>query len=221
MARTLDLVTLCSQPESIRDSDWERAFLAGFVDCSLELEGKEAQQGPDGWPYMFAKITRTASEPAVRLLDWLATRGIGLVINAHKEMPDYIFPYGMIWSNKEFGEFRKQVEVSPLGAVTYEKGEKVLAGPPTEEYLPIYVREIIADFFYKQGVEAPKILVLSKDKVNFDLCFSTESLGEPPSGEHKGIAEAIAWFLPEHYSVVVVSEKGLPKFIPLLPVNVG
>jgi hypothetical protein len=40
-------------------------------------------------------------------------------------------------------------------------------------------------------------------------------LGNPPEREHEGIAEAIAWFLPNHYSVVLISEKGLPTFSAL------
>lgn len=216
MARLLDLVNLCSQPESLRDEDWERAFLAAIVDANVEIKNKEAQQGPDGWPYMFVSATRTANEPAVRLIDWLSTRGIGLVINAHKEIPDYIFTFGMIWCFKQFGQFRIEMPPQRDGSVIFEKGQKVVAGPPTEEYLPIYVREILADFFMKQGVKQPKILVLSKDKQHYDLCFSVESLGNPPPSEHAGIAEAIAWFLPDHYSVVLTTEKGLPAFFPLV-----
>ncbi|MCB0406953.1 MAG: hypothetical protein KDD34_02050, partial [Bdellovibrionales bacterium] len=147
MARYLDLTNLCSQPESLRDEEWEQAFLAAIVDSNIELESKEAQQGPDGWPYMFAKTSKVATEPAVRLIDWLSTRGIGLVINAYKQMPDYIFTYGMIWGFKEFGSFRFDSQVASDGVVTFEKGDRVIAGPPTEEYLPIYVREILADFF--------------------------------------------------------------------------
>lgn len=215
MARYMDLVNLCSQPESLRDSEWERTFLAAIVDSNIDLDGKEAHQGPDGWPYMFAKTSRTASEPAVRLIDWLSTRGIGLVINADKELPDYVFTYGMIWSYREFGQFRVESSEVRKGPITFEKGERVIAGPPTEEYLPIYVREILADFFAKQDVDTPKFLVLSKDKKHYDLCFSVESLGNPPENEYSGIAEAIAWFLPEHYSIVICSEKGLPKFFDL------
>jgi hypothetical protein len=217
MARFLDLVNLCSQPESLRDADWERTFLAAIVDSSLEIKNKDAQQGPDGWPYLYVTTSRTATEPALRLIDWLSTRGIGMVINAHKEMPDYIFTFGMIWGFKAFGQFRFESETLLRdGPVTFEKGQKVIAGPPTEDYLPIYVREILADFFAKQGVKHPKIIVLSKDKKHYDLCFSVESLGNPPQPEFSGIAEAIAWFLPEHYSIVVTSEKGLPPFFPLV-----
>jgi hypothetical protein len=61
----------------------------------------------------------------------------------------------------------------------------------------------------------PRILVMSTDRKHYDLAFSLESLGNPPTKEHQGIAEAITWFLPPHYSVVLVSEKDLPEFIAL------
>jgi hypothetical protein len=40
-------------------------------------------------------------------------------------------------------------------------------------------------------------------------------LGNPPTKEHQGIAEAISWFLPPHYSIVLISETGLPPFAAL------
>ena len=83
---------------------------------------------------------------------------------------------------------------------------------PTEDYLPKYVRQILKDFFRDQMVLQPKILVASKDSVNFDLCFSIESLGAPPEKEYNGICEAISWFLPQHYNITLLSEKSFPQF---------
>jgi hypothetical protein len=37
-------------------------------------------------------------------------------------------------------------------------------------------------------------------------------MGLSPEVEHQGILEALAWFLPPHYSVALVSEKGFPAF---------
>ena len=54
--------------------------------------------------------------------------------------------------------------------------------------------------------------MISTDKVNYDLCFSIESLKSPPAHEHANIAEAISWFLPAHYTVALVSEKTVPGF---------
>jgi hypothetical protein len=57
-----------------------------------------------------------------------------------------------------------------------------------------------------------RVLVMGPNQQQFDFCFSMESLGAPPAQEHRGILEAIAWFLPAHYSLMLVSEKDLPKF---------
>lgn len=216
MARTLDLNRLSSQPDAYRTADWEQAFFHALLESNIKVEGQEPKAGPDGWPYMFARTGPDATEPAVRLLDWLATRGIGLVINGHKDVPDYVFTYGMIWNLKERGQFLSpKAESTPTGAVELKAGQKVVAGIPTTEYLPKYVREILLQFLRNQGIESPKILMLSQDQKNFDLCFSLESLGSPPEHEHRGIAEALAWFLPGHYSLMLISENGLPPFTGL------
>src|SRR5690606_22017578 len=101
------------------------------------------------------------------------------------------------------------------GEVRWDQGQKIAAGAPTEKYLPTYVRKIVREFLRDQNVLAPKILMLSPDGQHYDLAFSLESLGNPPATEHQGIAEALAWFLPPHYSLVLTSEQGLPDFIDL------
>lgn len=215
MARTLDLNNLCRQADNARDNDWERAFFEALIDSKVHVPQSEPQVGPDGWPYLYVETNPQATEPAVRIMDWLSTRGIGLVVNGNKEIPDYIFPYGMIWNWKERGEFISNSQKVNTGRVSFKAGEEVIAGGPTPDFLPPYVRQILGQFLNSQGVKDPKILVLSKDKKHFDLCFSVESLGSPPDHEHRGIAEALAWFLPQHYSLMLISEKGLPEFVSL------
>ena len=139
-----------------------------------------------------------------------------MVVNPqNKTYPDYVFNYGMVWHFKETGLFvRRQADV-PAGTVEITPGQGLHAGPPTPEYLPNYVRAILKEFFRDQGLLAVKILVMSQDRKHYDLAISLESLGNPPMKEHQGIAEAISWFLPGHYSLVLVSEKGLPPFTDL------
>jgi hypothetical protein len=77
------------------------------------------------------------------------------------------------------------------------------------------VRKILAEFFRDQGVLQAKILVIGTAENTYDLVFSSESLGSPKDSEHKGVLEAISWFLPPHYSIVLASEVGLPAFVTL------
>jgi hypothetical protein len=148
-------------------------------------------------------------------MQWCAMKGIGVVVNPQKEYPDYVFTYGMLWHFKETGLFYRNAEDRPTGAFELKAGVPLHSGPPSPEYLPVYVRNILREFFRDQGVLRPQILVLSTDRKHYDLAVSLESLGDPDESEHAGIAEAISWFLPPHYSILLVSEEGLPDFIDL------
>src|SRR5437868_3491784 len=98
----MDLQSLLQRPEFQRDDAWEAQFLDAFTRLKVQVEGENAQQGPDGWPYLFVRTSpsegNSANEPAMDVVQWLAPKGIGLVVNAHKMLPDYVFPYGMIWN---------------------------------------------------------------------------------------------------------------------------
>jgi hypothetical protein len=150
-------------------------------------------------------------------VQWLAARGIGLVINAHKMLPDYIFPYGMLWNFVETGRFlQPDAETVRTGDAVYQDGRKLIMGPPTDKYLPPYVREVLRQFLAAQGFTRPQILVISTpDFKQVDLMFSTESLAGLEKKNHRVLADRMAWFLPLHYTLVLGSEAGFPPFTPL------
>jgi hypothetical protein len=206
--------------EEDRNQAWDEKFFKLLSESNLKVLSQDPQQGPDGWPYLMTEtVSGGASEnesvdSAQKIFQWLATRGIGLVVNPKRlPYPDFVLSYGMIWSFRETGYFikyqpeadkNKKLEIENLGPGQF--------GEPTQEYLPGYVRKVLKDFFRDQSVFDPKVLMVSVDQKNFDLCFSLESLGNPKSEEHEGILEAISWFLPPHYSLALISEKNLPSF---------
>ncbi len=215
------LPDLLKIPEHDRNFSWEEKFFKKFSDEQVRLLSKDPQQGPDGWPYLICETFSQNSdesrevETTQKLFHWLSGKGIGLVVNPRREpYPDYVFSYGMIWSFRETGYFLRPDLAQKSGEAVFENN-KVTTGIPTEVFLPLYVRKVLKDFFRDQSVFNPKVLMISQDGINFDLCFSLESLGNPPASEHAGVAEAIAWFLPTHYSIVLISEKNLPDFITL------
>lgn len=205
------LETLLLVPDRDRDEKWEDQFLQAFSASSVSLLSQDPQTGPDNWPYLMVETKKDATEPAQRVLEWLSLRGIGLVVNPHKDYPDFVMNFGMIWNFRKTGRFIHRVPNVSTGEWTSET-KLLKAGPPSEEYLPGFVRKIVREFFRDQGLMDPRILMLSQDGNNYDLALSLESIGNPPAAEHAGIAEALSWFLPGHYSMVLVSEKGLPKF---------
>lgn len=204
---------LLKVPDEQRDQNWENNFFVAFTQSNVKLLSETPQNGPDSWPYLLAETAPEGTEPANKIIQWLALKGVGLVVNPMKpSYPDYVFTYGMLWHFKETGLFYRTADDAPTGTLELATGQGLHAGPPSPEYLPQYVRNILKEFFRDQGVLRPRILVMSQDRKHYDLAFSLESLGNPPTKEHEGIAEALSWFLPPHYSIVIVSEVGLPEF---------
>lgn len=200
-----------------RGQAWETAFLAALPAASARVLAPDPQEGPDHWPYLMAEAGGPNDDDTVAsLLGWLSTKGIGLVINPQNESPDYVLPYGLIWNFRERGQFLTPHEVAAKsGLFEVKHGQQLWVGPPSEQFLPSYARSVIKQFLADQGIFAPKVLMVSTDNQNFDLCFSIESLKSPPAHEHSTIAEALAWFLPAHYSVGLLSEKTANGFTQL------
>jgi hypothetical protein len=214
----MNLFELSNTPDNRRDEAWEDLFLTALTDNNVYLMSQDPQTGPDSWPYLLVStdpVENQKPEPAQKIIQWLAERGIGLAVNPQKEFPDYVLTYGMLWSFRETGKFihRKELQSKPdSGRVDFAIKDLKNIGAPTLSYLPEKPRKILREFFRDQGVLQPKICVISMDDKSFDLAFSLESLGNPPESEWSGIGEAISWFLPPHYSIVLLSEKGLQGF---------
>ncbi len=211
----MELQDLINVVDDKRDTQWENQFFVKLTEGKVKLMSPDPQEGPDKWPYLMVETSADASEPVQNIIQWLATKGIGLVVNPMRSYPDYVFTYGMIWHFKETGLFYRTADQAPVGTFEVAEGQALHAGDAAPSYLPKYVRNILKEFLRDQGVTSPRILVMSQDRKNYDLAFSLESLGNPPMKEHDGIAEALSWFLPPHYTIALVSEKGLPKFFDL------
>lgn len=212
----MEFETLIQQPEARRDAEWERQFLDGLLRSKVAVVKEEPQTGPDGWPYLLVKTGGEGGEPFHRVVKWLASRGIGAAVNSHKMVPDYVFTYGMLWNYMETGRFVVPAEPRPAGALVLEPGQKMVMGAPTFKYLPSYVRDVLREFLEAQGFAKPRILVISSpDYKHVDLAFSLESLGGLSPADQKTLGEGLAWFLPLHYNHALLSEAGLPPFVPL------
>ncbi len=210
----MNLYDIASAPESQRDEDWEKNFFDTLVSGHLELIEEDPQSGPDGWPYLFVRTSRAAEEPAKNILHWASEHGVGVAINPDKHAPDMVLSYGMVWNFRQRAQFITPME-EPIdsGEVVFNKGQKIIFAEPSEEYLPGYVREILKTFFKDQKVDDAKIVLVSADEgKTFDLVFSQESLDITDEKEFDGILQAISWFLPTHYSLVIASEENFSGF---------
>ncbi len=206
------LNTILSQPEADRGLEWENRFLSAFYKAKIEIVDESVQTGPDSWPYLFVKSSPQAGEPVEKVCQWLSGKGVGLALNTHKMLPDYVFTYGMVWDAVQRGGFdqRQPAEDKPAKDMTLSNGQELFVGVPSDTYLPNGPRKILREFFQHQGVKEPKVLLVSRDQENYDLCFSAESLGLTNEKETEGVLEAISWFLPNSYQLAMVSEKMIP-----------
>jgi hypothetical protein len=175
----------------------------------VKIMSEDPQSGPDGFPYIMLQTDAQGEEPFLNVVDWCVSRGIGIVLNPHKETPDTIFTYGMLWNYREKGEFFTQAPVvSGLGDMRVDGEKPLFAGHPSESYWPLDIRKIFKEFLVQQGVLNPRVLMLGeKQDGPMDLVFSLESIGNPPQKEWAGILEAFAWFFPRHYSLSLINEK--------------
>jgi len=201
--------------ESSRDVSWENQFLDNLKEIKVNILQPEPVVGPDNWPYMFLQSDKQGQDYLLNVFDWCLSKGVGVALNPQKELPDYIFTYGMVWSFLKFGTLFPPLKLDTPGQKVFEKDTKLIAGPPTDEYLPAEVRAVLNQFWQQQKLGDIKVLVVSEDSEHFDLCFSLECLGHPPKEEHKEICEAISWFLPHNYSIMLIKEEGMPPFYEL------
>ncbi len=223
MSKT-DINELCSQPEFHRNEDWEKEFLTQFPGAQLKLIQSQVQTGPDGWPYVFVS-TREGIEPALHVIDWASREGVGLVVNPDKDLPDYVFTYGMLWNyrnTESFGvstEAQEKHQKNLAEEISFKKGEQIFVGPPSLQSLPEAVCKILIEFFHQQELEDVRVAMIAKgtdsESSRFEFAISLESLGLPDAKEHEGILAAVSWFMPPNYSLVLISEKGLAPFYSL------
>ena len=200
-------------PLDARDQNWETQFLNALPHAKVSLLFSVPQVAQDNWPYMFVKTDPHGTEPLAKLMDWAARRGIGIAVNPQKkEELDYLLSYGMVWSQVFRGSVARSSTTAPEGQFEIAASTQLQAGSPSEDFLPAVVRGTLRTFLQEQGLLQPKILIMSTDQKHYDLCFSLDSLESPPESEHRGIAEALSWFLPPDYSIVLCHEKGLPTF---------
>ncbi len=198
---------LLETPLDERDANWNNEFFKEIRNIGFEFLSDSPIEGPDGMPYLAVKTISKDGEPAEQVFNWLGEKGVGLAVNPQKENPDFVFSYGMIWNYLQTGEFITEMEEDQnTNEFEMEPGQEMMAGTPSDSYLPQHVRSLFKEFLQQQGVLNPRVVMLSQDGKNYDLCFSLESLGNPPEEEWQGILEGFSWFFPLHYSFSIISE---------------
>lgn len=197
-----------------RNQEWEQLFLDAFAKGQVFVTSEDVQIGPDGWPYLFVNTDLEngsgVKDSAINVIQWAYQHGVGLVVNPQKEKPDYVFNFGMLWGYAHRGQFVSFFDDN------YSDDEQVYLAKVTDDIIPKHAQHIIKEYIASAGVESPRAALITRNKVNYELAFAIESLNNPPSSEHQGIAKGISWFMPTDMPIVLLYEK---KFQELYPFN--
>jgi len=142
--------------------------------------------------------------------DFLLDQGFGVVINASKGDPDWVFSYGDIVNYHIRNEFFTKSEKRdlPEQEIIKEK-EEVRVGQPSESVLPNKTRIVIREFLKSNGVNNSKLLLMNRQKTDGliqELVFNLTPDKFETQEQYESIMKSIAWYLPRHYSYVSMNE---------------
>lgn len=150
---------------------------------------------PDGFAYLPMTPGGTSSVGAV--LDGCLERGTGIVLAS--DAPQWLFPYGNLWSLKEHGAFVLPPEEggAPSG--------NALVGSPTGDVLPAYARRALKRELEFQGAERPGVLLVDVPGASPSRSLAFAPMPHP---------ERVLWYLPPHLGLMHVAD-GWPDPMPL------
>lgn len=197
-----ELSKLCEIKQSVRDAEWEEAFLKAFSHSEVYLKSDEPFIGPDGFSYMEMSTTEGETIDKNDFLSWCTNAGVGMVLNLKKnQTPDYVFNYGMIWNYILRGVFLNN-EPEKEQPTKNTESRKVFVHKIVEGYLPQYVRENIREFLALNKISECKIgLVSYGEGTSYEILWYIPKGKNWSEKDQKSLMEALSWFLPLNYKV--------------------
>jgi hypothetical protein len=210
---------------ALRDDQWKHTLYSNVADASFQSGNPQVIEGPDGFPYFQLNTPEPYQEFQCYVIrhmkdDFLLHKGFGVVINATKEEPDWVFSYGDILNfhiRREFYTPSKNWQL-PNQEVINEK-EEVLVGQPSESVLPEQARTVIREFLKGLGINDCKLLLMNRRKSGDylqELVFNLTPDKFQNKEHYEAVMKNIWWYLPRHYSYVSMHDHSLgDSFKPL------
>jgi hypothetical protein len=216
---TNKLFELIAVPMEERNKDWKDAFYAAFPEAVLRFKNEEQVEfGPDGLPYVRLNLPVPGEpfEPVTlpQLINWITDCGLGVVFNEVDGRPGWIFPYGQMWSFREFGMFELPEEPNSFMDESLpeevQTDRQIRVGQPSERFLPTYVRQAIRRFMVDGlGVQdEPKVMLMSQEEPypGMTLVFSLFPEDFEDEEQYRRVMYALRWFLPTSYALTGITK---------------
>jgi hypothetical protein len=222
LAKTHELADLLFVEREQRDADWIRRFYDAVADASMATSHDQILQGPDGFSYFVLNMPppRREVEPfsVSRVLDFCLENSLGIAIEPEPGPPEWVFPFGQLWSKKEFGKFDLNLEPQPGSELPempapekpshLEGKPAVLVGQPSTIYFPGYARKAVKQFLLRQGVTNPSVLMVSNPRQHpaETIAFSVFAEDLADQDRFRNFMQHLAWFFPPHYRLSSINK---------------
>lgn len=220
--KTHELADLLFVDHNQRDTEWIRRFYGAVGDASMATTADQVLQGPDGFSYFALHMPpRRDFEPfsISQVLDFCLENALGVVIEPQPEPPEWVIPYGMLWSKKAFGKFDLTIDPDAGNETATEVRtpevpghiagkEAVLVGQPNQSYFPAFARNAVKRFLLQQHIENPGVVLLSNPAQEplETIAFSVFPEDFSDMNQFQNFMQRLAWFFPPHYRLSVVSK---------------
>jgi len=221
LKKTQEVVDLFEVERESRDEEWRQKFYVAIVDASMATPKDQVLQGPDGFPYFVlnAPPPNEGFETfcVSHILDTCLKEGLGIVVQPEPGPPQWVFPYGLLWSFKEFGAF--EMAEADTGEHSHEEeqdaddepegGASVLTSQPSASFFPAYARKVIKDFLQKRvGSSDLQVMMVNdpQDDPQQSLSFNIFAEDFQDQQQFSNIMYRLTWFLPRHYGLVSMSK---------------
>ncbi len=221
--KTQIIFDLIKIPVERRDESWTEKFLRTIPLASFRCGEPQIVTGPDGYPY-FQLLMPNESESFQCFVidkmkdDFLIEMGYGIVINPTDKNADWVLTYGDILNYHLNGDFYSKTGnfSTQYADETVSENEDILIGQPSEKILPKQTREILNQYLKVQGIENPKVLLMTRKKGTQDLGFNITPENFEEEDHFRYVMQSISWFLPKQYSFVGLKESSFQEhFIDL------
>jgi hypothetical protein len=219
LAKTQEVQDLFDVDREQRDAAWIAQFYAAIVDASMATTSDQVIKGPDGFPYFVLNLPPAGQpfEPFCisHILDVCLENGFGVVVQPEPTPPQWVFPYGLLWSLKAFGSLEV---ATPAGGSSEEEPpqsgvpsgrpvsfDKVLVGQPGESFFPVYARKAIKQFLTaKTGNPSPGVMLLTDphSRPAQSLVFSVFPEDFSHREDFSDTMYRLTWFIPRHYGLI-------------------
>jgi len=201
--------SLLDTPPEGRTDAWIARFYASVPNAALQMEATVVFQAPDGFGYVRVRIPERGVDFEAHSISGLAMgcteRGLGIVLNAHKGQPDWVFFYGALWSLRANGRFDGDgLESNSPPRET--PGQRVMLAAPSEELLPAFARPILRDYLQSAGVAEPRVVLMVDQALgpSRNLVFNLHPEDFTDQAAFRSASNRLVWFLPPGLGFITV-----------------